>query len=137
MNKLVRKHKEIANESESESSDLEEKSKSLDDTLRECVELCRPLMEHISTIIVTLGQHGVLVCRDVSFDTPFTKEGKFVGVGKRKLNGLVSAVHFPAYGSEHGEVEIVSVSGAGDRYAWRTVPFGGGGGGVNFCSNTG
>ena len=120
MNKLVNKHDEITNESESEPNDLEdsatEMSKPLDDILRECVGLCRPLMEHISTIIVTLGKHGVLVCRDVPFDTPFTEEGKFVGVGKRKLNGLVSAVHFPAYGNEQDQVEVVSVTGVGDRY---------------------
>ena len=119
MNKLVRKH-EITDESDDERNNLEdstnELSKSLESTLKECVELCTPLMQHISTIIVTLGKHGVLVCRDVPFDAPFVQEGKFVGVGKRKLNRLASAVHFPAYGNDKGEVEIVSVTGAGDRY---------------------
>lgn len=122
MNRLVerRSHEEVTNESESgpnRPDDMPiEKSRPLEDILGECVELCRPLMEHISTIIVTLGEYGVLVCRDVPFDTPFTEEGKFVGVGKRKLNGLASAVYFPPYGSEQDQVEVASVSGAGDRY---------------------
>lgn len=118
MNKLVDRNEQIVYEYENEPNDPEDAttdtSNSLEDTLKECVELCSPLMEHISTIIVTLGKHGVLVCRDVPFDTPFTEDGKFVGVGKRNLNGLVSAVHFPAYGNEL--VEVVSVTGAGDRY---------------------
>jgi hypothetical protein len=115
MNRLVRKHEEFTDEPENELNDVEDSSEDLDEILRECVELCRPLMDHISTIIVTLGKHGVLVCRDVPFDTPFMEDGRFVGVGKRKLNGLVSAVHFPAHGSELDEVEVVSVTGAGDR----------------------
>ena len=117
INRLVRNHDEFMDESESERNDVEDLSKPLDEILRECVGLCRPLMDHISTIIVTLGKHGVVVCRDVPFDTPFTEDGKFIGVGKGKLNGLVSAMHFPAYGSEQDKVEVVSVTGAGDRYA--------------------
>ena len=120
MNKLVNGDEQIAYESENEPNDPEDtttdKLDTLEDILKECVELCAPLMEHISTIIVTLGRHGVLVCRNVPFDTPFTEDGKFVGVGKRNLNGLISAVHFPAYGSEKSQVEVVSVTGAGDRY---------------------
>ena len=120
MNKLVNRNEQITYEYENEPNHSEDMttytSKSLEDTLKECVELCRPLMEHISTIIVTLGKHGVLVCRNLPFDTPFTEDGKFVGVGKRNLNGLVSAVHFPAYGSDLGQMEVVSVTGAGDRY---------------------
>ena len=114
MNRLVRNHDEFTDESESETNDVEDLSKPLDEILRECVELCRPLMDHISTIIVTLGKYGVVVCRDVPFDSPFAEDGKFFGVGKGKLNGLVSAMHFPAYGSEQGQVEVVSVTGAGD-----------------------
>ena len=122
MNSVVknRSHEHITNVFDGVTNDpddtsMENAKPSLEEILGEAVELCRPLMKHISTIIVTLGAHGVLVCRDVPFDTPFTKDGKFVGVGKRNYSGLVSAVHFPAFGSEQDQVEIVSVTGAGDR----------------------
>lgn len=90
--------------------------RNVDNIVAECITLSRPLMEHISTILVTLGRNGVLVCRDAPFDSPFIESGKLVGIEKGKSNGLVSAVHFPAYGSECAEVEVVSVTGAGDRY---------------------
>ena len=91
---------------------------SLEDILRECVELCKPLMQRISTIIVTLGHRGVVVCRDVPFDTPFLANGKHIGAEEdNRYNGqLVSARHYPAFGSDQGKVNVVSVSGAGDRY---------------------
>lgn len=125
MNKFLKKREDITSDFEHELNDLNETTtvdaRPLEDILKECVELCRPLIEHISTIIVTLGKHGVLVCRDVPFDSPFTEDGKFIGVGKRKYNGLVSAVHFPAYGNENQQVEVVSVTGAGDRYVMATL----------------
>ena len=91
---------------------------SLEDVLKECVELCKPLMQCISTIIVTLGHRGVVVCRDVPFDTPFLANGKLVGAEEdnRYYGHLVSARHYPAFGSDQENVDVVSVSGAGDRY---------------------
>ena len=107
-------------ETNSDNADTEdpmtEKEELLEDILKECVELCKPLIQYISTVIVTLGQHGVVVCRDVPFETPFTADGKIFGVdGERKHGRPLSAMHYPASTGDQSRVDVVSVTGAGDR----------------------
>ena len=87
-----------------------EKEPSLDDILTQSVKLCRPLMQHIHCVIVTLGKHGVLVCRDTEADTPFPTSSQLNAIPTRQHN-LVSARHFPSV----GHMDIGNVTGAGDR----------------------
>lgn len=87
-----------------------EKELSLDDIITQCLKLCRPLMQHIHCVIVTLGKHGVLVCRDTEADTPFPTSSCLNDIPRRQ-HSLVSARHFPS----GGQVDVGNVTGAGDR----------------------
>lgn len=89
-----------------------EKEPSLDDILTQSVKLCRPLMQHVHCVIVTLGKHGVLACRDTEADTPFPTSSQLNAIPTRQHN-LVSARHFPSV----GHVDIGNVTGAGDSLA--------------------
>ena len=120
MNKLVTSVEQDTNDSSTMTNNVDAMSayseeKALEDILKECVELCKPLMSCISTIVVTLGHHGVVVCRDVPFNTSFIIDGKLAGA-ERKHGRLVSAMYYPALSEDLRDVlDIVSVSGAGDR----------------------
>ncbi|KAJ8249565.1 hypothetical protein COCON_G00227810 [Conger conger] len=73
------------------------------------VALCRPLLEHLQCVLVTLGPLGVLLCGE--------QEGGAVRLSPRKqprTHGLC-AVHYPAVPLTPGDV--VNVSGAGDSLA--------------------
>lgn len=65
---------------------------SLEEKLSECVELVRPLLPCVSTVVVSLGSDGVLYC-------------------SREADPL----HYPAAASHMLPVSVLSVSGAGDR----------------------
>ena len=93
--------------------DDKEKDRPLDDIITECLHLCKPLLKHIHCIIVTLGKHGALICRDTSADTPFPTAHHSSALPARQ-HGLVSARHFPAMGPG-GHVLEGNVTGAGDR----------------------
>ncbi|XP_013384651.1 pseudouridine-metabolizing bifunctional protein C1861.05-like [Lingula anatina] len=77
--------------------------------LEESVEICRQLIEYIPTILVTLGKHGILLCRNTSQDNPFPYKGKIV-----PSEGALTAMYCPAYAQGQQQVPLVSVSGAGD-----------------------
>lgn len=81
----------------------------IDDIIDECVLLSQPLLTRIHCLIITLGKHGVLVCRNTNAEHPFptSRNTKLPS----KHNHLVSAVHYPAPKIK----DVVNVTGAGDR----------------------
>ena len=88
---------------------------SLDDIISKSITMCHPLLQHLHCVIVTLGKHGVLVCRDTPANTPFLPIKEFKSCGFSKHRGLVSAVHYPNV--PYAEpINVVNVTGAGDRY---------------------
>ena len=90
-----------------------DKDRSLDSVITECLTLCKPLLKHIHCVIVTLGKHGALVCRDTTADTPFPT-AHFSSHAPTRQHSLVSARHFPA-SAPGGHVQNGNVTGAGDR----------------------
>lgn len=90
--------------------------RSIDEILKECIQLCKPLMRHIPMVVVTMGELGVFVCRDVPLNLPLMHDGKFLGVRKKSRDDLFYAAYFPPCKNDRNEVEVVSVTGAGDRY---------------------
>lgn len=93
--------------------DDEEKDRPLDDIITECLHLCKPLLKHIHCVVVTLGKHGALICRDTSADTPFPTAHRLRHLPTRQ-HSLVSAQHFPAFGPG-SHMLVGNVTGAGDR----------------------
>ena len=91
-----------------------EKERPLDDVITECVRLCKPLLTHIHCVVVTLGKHGALVCRDTSADTEFPTAHS-LSLSPTRQHSLVSARHFPATAEPDGHVLESNVTGAGDR----------------------
>lgn len=85
----------------------------LDDIITECLRLCKPLLKHVHCVVVTLGKHGALVCRDTAADTPFPTAHHSSYLPTRQ-HSLVSARHFSA-SSPGGHVQVGNVTGAGDR----------------------
>lgn len=90
----------------------------LEDIIIHCLKLCKPLMQYIHCVIVTLGKHGVLVCRDTEADTPFPTSCSLKDIPTRQ-HSLVSARHFPA-GSQ---VNAGNFTGAGDSFAAAMASF--------------
>ncbi|XP_022103567.1 pseudouridine-metabolizing bifunctional protein C1861.05-like isoform X2 [Acanthaster planci] len=73
------------------------------------IELSQKLLHHIYCVVVTLGEDGVLVCRNADAHHPF-----LVGsTSLRETTSRKSAVHYPACTAE----KMASVSGAGDCLA--------------------
>lgn len=70
---------------------------STEEKFSECIELVKPLLAYIPTIIVSLGKDGVLYC---------SKQGD----GKEKC------LHYPAADASLLPANVLSVSGAGDRW---------------------
>ena len=93
--------------------DADDKDRSLDDIITECLHLCKPLLKRIHCVVVTLGKHGALVCRDTAADTPFPTAHHSSHLPTRQ-HSLVSARHFPALGPG-SHVLVGNVTGAGDR----------------------
>ncbi|KAJ8411373.1 hypothetical protein AAFF_G00173790 [Aldrovandia affinis] len=82
----------------------------LQDVLRCAMTLCRPLLEHLQCVVVTLGPLGVLLCGE--------PEGGSVRLRPRthrRREGQLCALHYPAMPIIPGDV--VNVSGAGDSLA--------------------
>lgn len=94
--------------------DDKEKDRPLEDIITECLHLCKPLLKHMHCIIVTLGKHGALICRDTSADTPFPTAHHMSRVSAARQHSLVSARYFPAVGPG-SHVPGGNVTGAGDR----------------------
>ena len=90
-----------------------DKDRPLDDIITECLRLCKPLLKHVHCVVVTLGKHGALVCRDTAADTPFPTAHHSSHLPTRQ-HSLVSARHFPASGPG-GHAQVGNVTGAGDR----------------------
>lgn len=109
------KQKQPKNRSIEEKTDNE---RPLDDIIDECLKLCKPLLKHIHCVIVTLGKHGALVCRDTTADTPFPTAHHSSNLPTRQ-HSLVSARHFPA----GGHVQVGNVTGAGDSFAAAMASF--------------
>ncbi|KAG7454455.1 hypothetical protein MATL_G00259880 [Megalops atlanticus] len=77
------------------------------EVLRCAAALSRPLLEHLQCVVVTLGPMGVLVCGE-------HEDGAVrLRPGKRRRQGKLCALHYPAMALNPGD--IVNVSGAGDR----------------------
>lgn len=93
--------------------DDKEKDRPLDDIITECLHLCKPLLKHIHCVVVTLGKHGALICRDTAADTPFPTAHHLSNLPTRQ-HSLVSARHFPALGPG-SHMLVGNVTGAGDR----------------------
>jgi len=93
----------------------------LDDIITECLRLCKPLLKHVHCVVVTLGKHGALVCRDTAADTPFPTAHHSSHLPTRQ-HSLVSARHFPASGPG-GHVQVGNVTGAGDSFAAAMASF--------------
>ncbi|XP_046865065.1 pseudouridine-metabolizing bifunctional protein C1861.05-like isoform X1 [Xenia sp. Carnegie-2017] len=91
--------------------------RSIDEVLKECIQLCKPLMRHIPMVVVTMGELGVFVCRDVPLNLPLMHDGKFLGVRKKSRDDLFYAAYFPPCKNDRNEVEVVSVTGAGDSFS--------------------
>ncbi|XP_067292690.1 uncharacterized protein zgc:136858 [Pseudorasbora parva] len=83
--------------------------RSLEDVLGCVPGLCRPLLDHLHCVVVTLGSLGVLVCGE--------HEAGNVNLQprKQKRKGRLCAVHYPALAVS--SKETVNVSGAGDSFA--------------------
>ncbi|PFX11514.1 Pseudouridine kinase, partial [Stylophora pistillata] len=102
--------------------DDNDKDRPLDDIIAECLHLCKPLLKNIHCIIVTLGKHGALICRDTSADTPFPTAQQLGRVSAARQHSLVSARHFPAIGLGSHEPGG-NVTGAGDSFAAAMASF--------------
>ena len=89
------------------------KDRPVDAIIEECLWLCQPLMSHIHCAVITLGTNGVLICRNTDADLPFPTAQSLSHVHAQQ-HSLVSARHFPAT-SEGDHVDVVNVTGAGDR----------------------
>uniref|UniRef100_A0A8D2IV80 Carbohydrate kinase PfkB domain-containing protein n=1 Tax=Varanus komodoensis TaxID=61221 RepID=A0A8D2IV80_VARKO len=80
----------------------------LEDMLEVAAGLACPLLKELHCVVVTLGQHGVLVCgRDVGGSVSLHP-----GTSTKSASGELCAVHYPAI--PVSAEEIVNVSGAGD-----------------------
>ncbi|XP_036376219.1 uncharacterized protein zgc:136858 [Megalops cyprinoides] len=79
------------------------------EVLRCAAALSRPLLEHLQCVVVTLGPTGVLVCGEHEDGTVCLRPGK------RRRQGKLCALHYPAMALNPGD--IVNVSGAGDSLA--------------------
>ncbi|XP_033640201.1 pseudouridine-metabolizing bifunctional protein C1861.05-like [Asterias rubens] len=75
-----------------------------------CIELCELLLQHMYCVVVTLGQHGILVCRNAQPEEPFLIASS---TPQERTASKMSVVHYPACNADH----ITSVSGAGDCLA--------------------
>ena len=98
---------------QNDNKDDKEKDRPLDDIITECLHLCKPLLKHIHCVVVTLGKHGALICRDTAADTPFPT-AHHSGYLPKRQHSLVSARYFPALGPSSHTLRG-NVTGAGDR----------------------
>lgn len=101
--------------------DDEEKDRPLDDIITECLHLCKPLLKHIHCVVVTLGKHGALICRDTAADTPFPT-AHHSGHLPTRQHSLVSARYFPAL-DPGSHTLLGNVTGAGDSFAAAMASF--------------
>ncbi|KAL5014929.1 hypothetical protein ScPMuIL_009199 [Solemya velum] len=85
-------------------------TRDLDTVLSKTVNMASSVTKQIPVLIVTLGRHGVLICRRTG-----TKEFPVKG-DTTESNAIMTAIHYPACTSEE-TTEVVSVSGAGDCLA--------------------
>ncbi|XP_061494774.1 uncharacterized protein LOC133390349 isoform X1 [Rhineura floridana] len=81
----------------------------LEDVVKTAATLAYPLLRELHWVVVTLGQHGVLVCGRNVDGRLSLHPGTF---NKASAAGELCAIHYPAISVP--VEEIVSVSGAGD-----------------------
>ena len=86
---------------------------SLTDQIRECMQLSRRILQHVYCLVITLGENGALICRNVEPEEKFVVGSIKQEEGDHDSIGMMSAVHYPAC-NESDDTHIVSVSGAGD-----------------------
>eukprot|EP00057_Strongylocentrotus_purpuratus_P020796 XP_011675270.1 PREDICTED: uncharacterized protein LOC105443611 [Strongylocentrotus purpuratus] len=89
---------------------------SFTDKLRECLQLSRVLLRHVYCLFITLGEEGILVCRNAEPEQRFVISNQ--GLKDIEIDGMFSAVHYPV-SSDIGS--ITSVSGAGDCLAAASI----------------
>ncbi|KAL3892222.1 hypothetical protein ACJMK2_004452 [Sinanodonta woodiana] len=82
----------------------------LDSVLHESFKMCKIVCEQIPVVIVTLGKHGVLICRHGDHTARLPVTGCEI-----KREGEVTGVYYPVPRNDNSS--IVSVSGAGDCLA--------------------
>ncbi|XP_072340741.1 pseudouridine-5'-phosphate glycosidase isoform X8 [Scyliorhinus torazame] len=83
----------------------------MDDVIGVALDMSRPLLKHLQCVIVTLGQHGVLLCGKSEEGTISLQPKK----SPKDVPGTSCAIHYPAIAIE--AEEILNVSGAGDSLA--------------------
>ena len=76
----------------------------MEEKISECVELVKPVLSHIPTVLVSLGEHGVLHCSA-------TPKGGGDDATPSFLHYQAAADHLLPMRN------VLSVSGAGDRYS--------------------
>ncbi|XP_053382813.1 uncharacterized protein LOC123541332 [Mercenaria mercenaria] len=81
----------------------------LDTAIHECTTLLQTVSTHVSVILVTLGKHGVVLCRRGDRNDKLPLKGDPV-----QMKGGVVMDHYPATAGNKPPSQIVSVSGAGD-----------------------
>ncbi|OWF38530.1 pseudouridine-metabolizing bifunctional protein C1861.05-like [Mizuhopecten yessoensis] len=79
----------------------------LEAVLDESIRLSKPVMEKVPVLIVTLGKHGLLLCRNSDMN-------RFPTRGDSIKAGGMTFVHYPAASPDNMPKQLVSVSGAGD-----------------------
>ena len=86
-------------------------SQSEEHVIQECIRMSKDILQKVQCLVITLGKHGVLICRNSPTSDPLPVRGS-----KVTTSGLVSAVHYPAVDEDVLPADkIKSVSGAGDR----------------------
>lgn len=89
---------------------------SFTDKLRECLQLSRVLLRHVYCLFITLGEEGILVCRNAEPEQRFAISKQ--GLKDIEIDGMFSAVHYPVSSAID---RITSVSGAGDCLAAASI----------------
>ncbi|XP_041474979.1 pseudouridine-metabolizing bifunctional protein C1861.05-like isoform X1 [Lytechinus variegatus] len=89
---------------------------SFTDKVRECLQLSRVLLRHIYCLFITLGEDGILICRNAEPDQNFVISKQ--GLQDIEMDGMFSAMHYTV-SSNIGQ--ITSVSGAGDCLAAASI----------------
>ncbi len=80
--------------------------------LHPCVDLCHELLRHLQVVLVTMGEHGLLVARRGSANDPLPLEND--DEVKPAGGFVVSAKHYPV---QQLVRDVACVSGAGDCFA--------------------
>uniref|UniRef100_UPI00398ED3BA uncharacterized protein isoform X2 n=1 Tax=Pristiophorus japonicus TaxID=55135 RepID=UPI00398ED3BA len=84
----------------------------IDDVIGVALDMSRPLLEHLQCAIVTLGQHGVLLCGRSEKGTISLQPKK----APQSVPGKICGIYYPAIAAE--AEEILNVSGTGDRSSY-------------------